>query len=77
MPQNLNAMDLHSRRKQLADNLEKARKQHEDLGNGIQQLIGAITLIDEQLREETSEKEDNSEQEAKPKDKTEKAKTGK
>jgi len=70
-------MDLHSRRKQLADNLEKARKQHEDLGNGIQQLIGAITLIDEQLREETSEKEDNSEQEAKPKDKTEKAKTGK
>jgi len=77
LPHNLNAMDLHSRRKQLADNLEKARKQHEDLGNGIQQLIGAITLIDEQLREETSEKEDNSEQEAKPKDKTEKAKTGK
>jgi translation initiation factor 2B subunit (eIF-2B alpha/beta/delta family) len=70
-------MDLQSRRKQLADNLEKARKQHEDLGNGIQQIIGAITLIDEQLREEAEEQKDKSEQEAKPKAKDEKAKTGK
>jgi chromosome segregation ATPase len=53
-------MDLHKRREQLTKNLENAQKQYEQTGKVIEQLKGAIAIIDEQLS--SSENEETEEE---------------
>jgi len=60
-------MDLQKRRTELSEQLQKARNQHENLTNqrskvydSMQQLMGAIAMIDEQLN--PKEKENPSEE---------------
>lgn len=51
-------MDLQKRKKELEDALQKAQNQYNQLGTEIQRIIGAISIINEQLEEEVEPKEE-------------------
>ena len=59
-------MDLQKRKKELLQNISQAREQATIWMNKIQQLQGAITIIEEQLQTEKVEAPESPETEEKP-----------
>jgi len=59
-------MDLQKRKKELLQNLSQAREQATIWMNKIQQLQGAITIIEEQLQAEKGDAPESPKTEEKP-----------